>query len=102
MQRLDYDLLFRWFVGLVVDDPMWDHSIFSKNRGWLLAGVIAAKFLDAVLTRPKVKCLMSSEHFAVDGTLIDARAPMKSLKSANNPKAARRPKWLAGQISRAA
>lgn len=80
MERLDFDLLFRWFVGLGVDDPAWDHSTFSKNRDRLLEGDIAAKFLSAVLAQPQVKRLLSSEHFSVDGTLIEAWASMKSFR----------------------
>ena len=78
MERLEYDLLFRWFVGIGVDDAAWDHSVFSKNRDRLLEGDIAAKFLAAVLTQPKVNKLLSSDHFSVDGTLIEAWASMKS------------------------
>ncbi len=84
MERLEFDLLFRWFVGLGVDDPAWDHSTFSKNRDRLLDGQIAAKFLAAVLAQPKVKRLLSTDHFSVDGTLIEAWASMKSFR----PKAA--------------
>src|ERR1700683_5336203 len=80
MERLEFDLLFRWFVGLGVDDPVWDHSTFSKNRDRLLEGEIAAKFLRAVLAQPKVKRLLSSDHFSVDGTLIEAWASMKSFR----------------------
>ncbi len=80
MERLEFDLLFRWFVGLGVDDRVWDHSTFSKNRDRLLDGEIAAKFLAAVLAQPKVKRLLSSDHFSVDGTLIEAWASMKSFK----------------------
>jgi transposase len=80
MERLEFDLLFRWFVGLGVDDPVWDHSTFSKNRDRLLEGEIAAKFLAAVLAQPKVKRLLSSEHFSVDGTLIEAWASIKSFR----------------------
>ena len=80
MERLEYDLLFRWFVGIGVDEAAWDHSTFSKNRDRLLAGDIAAKFLASVLARPKVKQLLSTDHFSVDGTLIDAWASMKSIK----------------------
>ena len=69
MERLEYDLLFRWFVGLGVDDEVWDHSTFSTNRDRLLDGDIAARFLAAVLAQPRVKRLLSSEHFSVDGTL---------------------------------
>ena len=81
MERLEYDLLFRWFVGIGVDDPAWDHSTFSKNRDRLLEGDIAAKFLAAVLAQPRVKRLLSSDHFSVDGTLIEAWAAMKQLKT---------------------
>jgi transposase len=81
MERLEFDLLFRWFVGLGVDDPVWDHSTFSKNRDRLLEGEIAAKFLSAVLAQPKVKRLLSSDHFSVDGTLIEAWASIKSFRS---------------------
>jgi transposase len=80
MERLEYDLLFRWFVGLGVDDPVWDHSTFSKNRDRLLEGEIATQFLAAVLAQPRVKRLLSSEHFSVDGTLIEAWASLKSFK----------------------
>jgi transposase len=80
MERLEFDLLFRWFVGLGIDDPAWDHSTFSKNRDRLLDGEIAAKFLAAVLAQPRVKRLLSTDHFSVDGTLIEAWASMKSFK----------------------
>ena len=80
MERLEFDLLFRWFVGLGVDDPVWDHSVFSKNRDRLLAGDIALKFLNAILEQPRVKRLLSTDHFSVDGTLIQAWASMKSFR----------------------
>jgi transposase len=80
MERMEFDLLFRWFVGLGVDDAAWDHSSFTKNRDRLLAGEIAAKFLAAVLVQPKVKRLISSDHFSVDGTLIEAWASLKSFR----------------------
>jgi transposase len=80
MEQLDYNLLFRWFVGLSVDDPVWVPTVFSKNRDRLLAGEIAAEFLAAVLNLPKVKALLSDEHFSVDGTLIEAWAGMKSFR----------------------
>jgi transposase len=85
MERLEYDLLFKWFVGLGIDDGVWDHSSFSKNRDRLLDGEIAAKFLAAVLAQPRVKRLLSSEHFSVDGTLIEAWASMKSFKPKDPP-----------------
>lgn len=80
MERMEFDLLFRWFVGLGVDDPAWDHSSFTTNRDRLLGGEIAAKFLQAVLAQPKVKRLLSSDHFSVDGTLIEAWASIKSFR----------------------
>jgi transposase len=85
MERLEYDLLFRWFVGLGADEPVWDHSTFSTNRDRLLDGDIATKFLAAVLAQPRVKRLLSSEHFSVDGTLIEASASMKSFKPKVGP-----------------
>jgi len=81
MERLEFDLLFRWFVGIGIDDPVWDHSTFSKNRNRLLDGDIATKFLRAVLSQPRVKGLLSTDHFSVDGTLIEAWASMKSFKA---------------------
>jgi transposase len=87
MERLEFDLLFRWFVGLGIDDAVWDHSTFSKNRDRLLEGEIAASFLSAVLAQPRVKRLLSSEHFSVDGTLIEAWASMKSFKPKEPPDA---------------
>jgi transposase len=85
MERLEFDVLFRWFVGIGVDDPVWDHSTFSKNRDRLMDGEIAAKFLTAVLAQPRIKRLLSSEHFSVDGTLIEAWASMKSFKPKEPP-----------------
>ena len=66
VERIDHDLLFRWFVGLGVEDPVWDATTFTKNRDRLLEGDIAAQFLAAVLAQDKVKRLWSSEHFSVD------------------------------------
>ena len=80
MERLDFDLLFRWFVGLGIDDPVWDHSVFSKNRDRLLTTEIAQEFLAVLLAEPKVKRLLSHEHFSVDGTLLKAWASMKSFR----------------------
>src|SRR5450631_4556719 len=84
-ERLEFDLLFRWFVGIGVDEAAWDHSVFSKNRDRLLEGDIAAKFLGAVLAQPRVKRLLSADHFSVDGTLIEAWASMKSFKPTDGP-----------------
>ncbi len=80
MERIEFDLLFRWFVGLGIDDPVWDHSTFSKNRDRLLEGAIAASFLSAILAQPQVERLLSGEHFSVDGTLVQAWASMKSFR----------------------
>ena len=80
MERMEFDLLFRWFVGLGVDDAAWDHSSFTTNRDRLLAGEVAAKFLRAVLAQPRVKRLISSDHFSVDGTLLEAWASLKSFR----------------------
>src|SRR5687767_8195930 len=63
MEQLDYNLLFRWFVGLGVDDPVWDVTVFTKNRDRLLEGEVAAKFFQAVLGQPEVRALLSDEHF---------------------------------------
>jgi transposase len=81
MEQLNYNLLYRWFVGLGVDDVVWDHSVFSKNRDRLLEADVAAKFLSAVLANPQVKPLLSDEHFSVDGTLIEAWASTKSFRA---------------------
>ena len=84
MERLNFDLLFRWFVGLGIDDEVWDHSVFSKNRDRLLEAEISGKFLAAVLTQPEVKRLLSNDHFSVDGTLVQAWASLKSFKAKND------------------
>src|SRR5579875_2757060 len=80
MERLNFDLLFRWFVGLGVDDPVWDATVFSKNRDRLLNTEIAQEFLSALLALPRVRRLLSREHFTVDGTLLKAWASMKSFR----------------------
>lgn len=80
IERIEFDLLFRWFVGLGVDDPVWDATTFTKNRDRLLDGEIAGKFLATVLARPRVKQLLSSEHFSADGTLLEAWASPKSFR----------------------
>jgi len=80
VERIDTDLLFRWFVGLGIEDPVWDATTFTKNRDRLLEGEVAQQFLAAVLNQPKVKRLLSSEHFSVDGTLLEAWASVKSFR----------------------
>jgi len=78
MEQLDYNLLFRWFVGLNMDDSIWDVTVFTKNRERLLDGDIAEVFFQAVLTQARERSLLSDEHFTVDGTLLEAWASVKS------------------------
>ena len=78
MEQMDYNLMFRWFVGLGIDDPVWDHSVYSKNRDRLLEADIARKFLKGILEHAEVAPLLSDEHFTVDGTLVTAWASLKS------------------------
>jgi transposase len=81
MEQLAYNLLFRWFVGLNMDDPVWDPTVFSKNRDRLLAADVAALFFQRVLDEAKAQDLVSDEHFTVDGTLLEAWASLKSFKT---------------------
>ena len=83
MEQLDYNLLFRWFVGINMDDRIWDATVFSQNRDRLLEGDIAQAFFDAVVKQARAAGLMSDEHFSVDGTLIEAWAGQKSLRNAD-------------------
>jgi transposase len=85
MQQLDYNLLFRWFVGLSMDAPVWDATVFCKNRDRLIEGDVARKFFAAVLGQERVKALLSSEHFSVDGTMIEGWASMKSFRKKGPP-----------------
>ena len=80
MEQMSYNLLFRWFVGLSMDAPVWDATSFTKNRDRLLAGDVAQQFLAAVVSQTRVKTLMSDEHFSVDGTLIQAWCSHKSFQ----------------------
>lgn len=80
MEQIGYNLLFRWFVGLALDAPVWDATTFSKNRDRLLDGDVAQRLLAAVVAQPRVRALMSDEHFSVDGTLIQAWASHKSFQ----------------------
>jgi transposase len=80
VEQLDYSLLFRWFVGLNMDDPIWDVTVFTKNRQRLLAGDIADAFFAAVLKQARQRNLLSDEHFTVDGTLLEAWAGQKSFR----------------------
>jgi transposase len=80
MEQINYNLLFRWFVGLPMDAEVWHPTVFTHNRDRLLEAEVAHEFLAALLALPQVKKLLSSEHFSVDGTLIDAWASMKSFR----------------------
>ena len=80
MEQLDYNFLFRWFVGLNIDDPVWDVTVFTKNRERLLVGEVAQGFFNAVVEQAGARGLLSNEHFTVDGTLIEAWAGHKSFK----------------------
>jgi transposase len=80
MEEIDYSVLFRWFVGLGMDDPIWSPTTFSKNRDRLLEGDIAAAFFDAVVAQARAAGLLSDEHFTVDGTLLEAGAGLKSFR----------------------
>src|SRR6202171_3832277 len=80
MEQLEYNLLFRWFVGLNMDEPVWVPTVFSKNRDRWLAGEIASKFFAQVLEQARASDLLSEEHFSVDGTLIEAWASQKSFQ----------------------
>jgi transposase len=79
-EQLDYNLLFRWFVGLQVDDPIWDHSTFTKNRERLIEAKVARKLLRRVVRRARAAKRLSDEHFSVDGTLIESWAAVKSMR----------------------
>jgi transposase len=81
MEQLDYNLLFRWFVGLNMDDAVWDATVFTKNRDRLLKAEVARKFFELVVGEARALDLMSDEHFTVDGTLLEACAGLKSFKS---------------------
>jgi transposase len=87
MEQLNYNLLFRWFVGLNMDDSVWDVTVFTKNRERLLDGDIAEAFFQAVLQQARERNLLSDEHFTVDGTLLEAWASVKSFqrKDDNHP-----------------
>jgi transposase len=80
MEEIDYSVLFRWFVGLGMDDPIWSPTTFSKNRDRLLESDIAGAFFDAVLAQARAAGLLSDEHFTVDGTLLEAGASLKSFR----------------------
>ena len=80
MEEIDYSMLFRWFVGMNLDEPVWDVTVFTKNRDRLLEGDVAREFLCEVVEQARQKNLTSDEHFTVDGTLIEAWASLKSFQ----------------------
>ena len=80
MEEIDYSILFRWFVGLNLDDAVWDATTFTKNRDRLLEAAVAKEFLSQVVERARVRGWISDEHFTVDGTLLEAWASLKSFK----------------------
>lgn len=79
-EQLDYNLLFRWFVGLSIDEPIWDHSSFTKNRDRLIEAKVARKLLRRIVRKARDARLLSNEHFSVDGTLIESWAAVKSMR----------------------
>ena len=85
MEQLDYNLLYRWFVGLSPDDAVWDATTFTKNRERLQQGDVFNRFMEKLLRHQNVAPLLSDEHFSVDGTLIEARAGHKSFKPKTDP-----------------
>src|SRR5271156_4526687 len=85
MEQLDYNLLFRWFVGLEMDDPVWDVTVFTKNRERLISGEASQQLLVSVLEQAREHRLLSEEHFTVDGTLIQAWASAQSFKGKKDP-----------------
>ena len=87
MEQLDYNLLFRWFVGLELDDAVWDVTVFTKNRERLIEGAISQRLLESVLVEARAHGLLSEEHFTVDGTLIQAWAAARSFKEKSDPPA---------------
>src|SRR5215813_4060025 len=86
MEEIDYSMLFRWFVGMNLDEPVWDATVFTKNRDRLLEGDVAREFLSEVVKQAQAKGLTSDEHFTVDGTLIEAWASLKSFQAKEGKK----------------
>lgn len=87
MEEIDYSVLFRWFIGMNLDEPVWDVTVFTKNRNRLLEGDVAREFLAEVVAQAQAKGLTSDEHFTVDGTLIEAWASLKSFQRKDQKKA---------------
>jgi IS5 family transposase len=87
MEQMNYNLLFRWFVGLEMDDAVWDVTVFTKNRERLIAGAVSQRLLESVLVEAREHSLLSEEHFTMDGTLIQAWAAARSFKEKSDPPA---------------
>ncbi len=87
MEQMNYNLLFRWFVGLEMDDAVWDVTVFTKNRERLIEGAVSQQLLESVLVEAREHDLLSEEHFTVDGTLIQAWAAARSFKEKSDPPA---------------
>src|SRR5262247_2647822 len=87
MEEIDYSMLFRWFIGMNLDEPVWDATVFTKNRNRLLEGDVAREFLCEVVKQAQANGLTSDEHFTVDGTLIEAWASLKSFQRKGEKKA---------------
>jgi len=85
IEHIDFNMLFRWFIGLHLDEPVWNHSTFSKNRDRLIESDIAVSFLKSVLAKAEEQGLLSREHFSVDGTLLEAWASLKSFRPKDGP-----------------
>jgi transposase len=98
MEQLDYNLLFRWFVGLEMDDEVWDVTVFSKNRERLVGGEVSQQLLGAVLAEAQEEELLSAEHFTVDGTLIQAWAASRSFQEKSDPPAAGKGSGHGGEV----
>src|SRR5579862_6159322 len=86
MEEIDYSVLYRWFVGMNLDEPVWDVTVFTKNRDRLLDGDVAREFLCEVVKQAQAKGLTSDEHFTVDGTLVEAWASLKSFQAKDGKK----------------
>jgi len=100
MEQLNYNLLFRWFVGLQMDDEVWDVTVFTKNRERLIGGEVSQKLLAAVLAEAQEKQLLSAEHFTVDGTLIQAWAASRSFQEKSDPPAPGQGSGHGGEVLR--
>src|SRR5436190_21323478 len=91
MEQLEYNLLFRWFVGLSANEPVWHPTVFSKNRDRLLEGAVAEEFFSLIVHQARQKRLLSDEHFTVDGTLVEAWAGQKSFQAKKETAAPKQP-----------